>query len=249
MAHNSGNIGDDIQTIAAMRFYPKPASFAYRDNLGSLKQSGRIICNADYSSDNWIPGEQIDALMTSVRIQGRAREYVLENKEKLAKHAPIGCRDFETSKFLMDVGIRSFHSSCLTLTFEPNWKRRNGVYFVDCKVPEAVTEKVNPSKRMEAAHGYLHLYATAKLVITARIHAALPCIAFRTPVVYVHGNGELDGSISDFMDFVPHTTIRDMLNMDMYDLQVFGNTADFDNFLIHCDRQEMIDECKKWANK
>jgi hypothetical protein len=40
MAHNSGNIGDDIQTIAAMRFYPKPASFAYRDNLGSLKQWG-----------------------------------------------------------------------------------------------------------------------------------------------------------------------------------------------------------------
>jgi exopolysaccharide biosynthesis predicted pyruvyltransferase EpsI len=74
--------------------------------------------------------------------------------------------------------------------------------------------ELNPSKRMEAAHGYLHLYATAKLVITARIHAALPCIAFRTPVIYVHGNGPLDGRISDFMDFVPHTTVRDMLTMN-----------------------------------
>jgi hypothetical protein len=116
--------------------------------------------------------------MTSVHINRRAREYVLENKEKLVKHAPIGCRDFETSKFLMDAGILAYHSSCLSLTFEPNWKSRSGVYFVDCKVPDAVTEKVysvshntqvqNPSKRMEAAHGYLHLYATAKLVITAR---------------------------------------------------------------------------------
>jgi hypothetical protein len=127
MAHNSGNIGDDIQTIAAMRFYPKPASFAYRDNLGSLKQPGRMICNAWYGGGDWIPGEQIDALMTSVHINRRAREYVLENKEKLVKHAPIGCRDFETSKFLMDAGILAYHSSCLSLTFEPNWKSRSGV--------------------------------------------------------------------------------------------------------------------------
>jgi hypothetical protein len=66
-------------------------------------------------------------------------------------------------------------------------------------------------------------------------------------VIYVHGNGPLDGRISDFMDFVPHTTVRDMLTMNMYDLQVFGNTADFDNFLMQCDRQDMIDECKEWA--
>ncbi|WP_264821067.1 polysaccharide pyruvyl transferase family protein [Acinetobacter schindleri] len=33
----------------------------------------------------------------------------------------------------------------------------------------------------------LEKYSTAKLVITSRIHCALPCLAMGTPVIYING--------------------------------------------------------------
>jgi hypothetical protein len=37
------------------------------------------------------------------------------------------------------------------------------------------------------AENLLHKYAKARLVITSRIHCALPCLAFNTPVIYING--------------------------------------------------------------
>jgi hypothetical protein len=37
------------------------------------------------------------------------------------------------------------------------------------------------------AEELLHKYAKAKLVITSRIHCALPCLAMGTPVIFVNG--------------------------------------------------------------
>ena len=37
------------------------------------------------------------------------------------------------------------------------------------------------------AEDLLHKYAKAKLVITSRIHCALPCLALGTPVIFVNG--------------------------------------------------------------
>jgi len=41
----------------------------------------------------------------------------------------------------------------------------------------------------DKAEELLYKYARAKLVITSRIHCALPCLALGTPVVFVHGGG------------------------------------------------------------
>ncbi len=43
-------------------------------------------------------------------------------------------------------------------------------------------EKFNEAKRL------LKIYADAELVVTSRIHVALPCLAFGTPVIFVHPN-------------------------------------------------------------
>ncbi|WP_300603509.1 polysaccharide pyruvyl transferase family protein [Niabella sp.] len=43
--------------------------------------------------------------------------------------------------------------------------------------------------RFEYARNLLRRYARAKLVITSRIHCALPCLAVGTPVIFVHGGG------------------------------------------------------------
>ncbi len=40
-------------------------------------------------------------------------------------------------------------------------------------------------ERFEMAESFLEKYATARLVITSRLHCALPCLAFGTPVIFV----------------------------------------------------------------
>jgi len=47
------------------------------------------------------------------------------------------------------------------------------------------------AQRFDMAHAFLEKYATARLVITSRLHCAIPCLAFGTPVIFVeHGFDE-----------------------------------------------------------
>ena len=41
-------------------------------------------------------------------------------------------------------------------------------------------------ERFQLAKKYLDKYARAKLVISTRVHGALPCLAFNTPVIFVN---------------------------------------------------------------
>jgi len=45
----------------------------------------------------------------------------------------------------------------------------------------------NDDEKFAMAEDLLHKYARAKLVITSRIHCALPCLAMGTPVIFVNG--------------------------------------------------------------
>src|SRR6185295_1108834 len=44
---------------------------------------------------------------------------------------------------------------------------------------------LNLSQRLSLAQEYLDEYAQAKLVVTSRIHCALPCLALGTPVLFI----------------------------------------------------------------
>lgn len=46
---------------------------------------------------------------------------------------------------------------------------------------------VTDEQRFKVAENLLEEYSKAKLVITSRIHCALPCLAMGTPVIYVNG--------------------------------------------------------------
>jgi hypothetical protein len=56
----------------------------------------------------------------------------------------------------------------------------------------AITYHVNKTitieKQFEEAQKLLDSYSRAKFVITSRLHCALPCLAFNTPVIFVHSN-------------------------------------------------------------
>lgn len=47
--------------------------------------------------------------------------------------------------------------------------------------------KFTDAEKFKMAEDLLHRYAKAKLVITSRIHCALPCLAMGTPVIFING--------------------------------------------------------------
>lgn len=52
---------------------------------------------------------------------------------------------------------------------------------------------LSDEEKFKLAEDYLNDFARAKLVITSRIHCALPCLAMGTPVIFINGfNSEVD---------------------------------------------------------
>jgi hypothetical protein len=148
----------------------------------------------------------------------------------LRAHQPIGCRDIGTVKLLKAAGIDAYWSGCLTMMFGRNFSRvpdsqRRGVYFVDIHpdveasyIPDRLRRRAirastfPPQVRIDNRvfrwgwlAGFIDMLRTAELVVTRRLHAALPCLGFGTPFVVIP-----DAAISNarhrfsgFLDFLP----------------------------------------------
>lgn len=139
----------------------------------------------------------------------------------LKSQAPIGARDTKTLQFLRDNGVQALFSACLTMTLSlPNVERDNSVLIVDVnataqlkgRVPDHVldgstfyTQKLlgddaeDNVLRFVLAFERLLAYSRARLVITNRLHVAMPCVALGTPVIFVHGK-TLPGGGGNRMD-------------------------------------------------
>lgn len=60
---------------------------------------------------------------------------------------------------------------------------KNSIYIKQ----ELPANTYSDEEKFSMAEDLLHKYARAKLVITSRIHCALPCLALGTPVIYLNG--------------------------------------------------------------
>jgi len=135
---------------------------------------------------------------------------LLEYKDFWKRHEPILCRDINTANKFENIKIKSEFSACLTLTLENTIKERGDeILIVDthCLYPElykelipkdikgkaihlyqSVKKKLDHDEKMKLAQKHLDKLQSAKLVITSRLHTLLPCIAYKTPVVFIHGD-------------------------------------------------------------
>jgi len=76
-------------------------------------------------------------------------------------------------------------------------------------------------QKFAIADDLLKKYAKAKLVITSRIHCALPCLALGTPVIYVNG-------FDSFVDTCRFYGILDLFNRIDVDTKTGKFTANFE---------------------
>lgn len=143
---------------------------------------------------------------------GISTEYLNEySKKELEKYAPIGCRDTGTVKLLNELGVDNYFSGCLTLTIQAdkNIEKKNHICIVDIDekaekyVRDNLSEKheiIKKTHTLDASENsklsweerfnnvkeLLDTYQSASLVITSRLHCALPCLALGTPVLLLY---------------------------------------------------------------
>jgi hypothetical protein len=208
--HHSGNLGDQVQSFAAEQYLPRIDFFTERDHLSTFQHNKKTIL----ITNGWFAHSPETALPASDKIlpvffgfhltkdKNAAERLLTPNAiEYLKRHAPIGCRDRGTQRLLESKGIQTFYSKCLTQTFPKRTKEPNvgKVMVVDAKyvpIPLKIRRKAefitqictdiydNCAKR-EMARSLLEYYKeNASLVITTRIHCAMPCVAMGIPVIY-----------------------------------------------------------------
>ena len=97
-------------------------------------------------------------------------------------------------------------------------------------------------QRMKNVEKTLTLYQNAKLVITDRIHVALPCLALNTPVLFIYYDRNAD-RVATFRDFLVNCTEDEFLKYKSDNL-IFENKKVYLKY-----REELIKKCKTFLEK
>ena len=199
----SRNIGDEIQSLAAAQFLPRVDLFVDREHLDAVKSQEPIalIMNGWFMHTKaWPPSDSIRPAFVSFHVEPESRDLIAKHADYLKQFEPIGTRDRGTAEFLNSIGIKATVTYCLTLSF-PRREREpvNGrVAIVDARdiaVPKSLSRGAvtlrhgirmfADATKLQHARELLAFYRDeVRLVITTRLHCALPCIAMGIPVVY-----------------------------------------------------------------
>lgn len=247
---STDNIGDDIQTYAAIKFLPHIDYFIDRENLSCFvpdkKEYVSMIMNGWFIHNKlaWPPSPYINPLLISMHFKSLEDTDVGDmylkgfGGEFLNQKGIVGARDFETVKRLENNKINAYFSGCLTLTLEKicKVKKKKKICLVDVsnevisKVKESTnyeieilthslnqkeTEKKNINERMQDVENILKKYQQAKVVITTRLHCALPCVALGTPVIVLHKEIFDEDRLGSFFSLFQNYIDEDFLKMDI----------------------------------
>ena len=196
VSYRTRNLGDYIQQLALEQLCPGITLHVDRDNLTPATAWDAdvrwIICGWFSAGAHrpWPPPGRSHKLFIGFHATD-AR--LLPTSAEL----PIGCRDPWTLGLCQRRAIRAWLSYCITLTLPySDVARTEEVLLVD--VPQHVYPSLPPSVaagtrfthcvdpaagNLDHARAALERYARARLVVTTRLHALLPCAAMGTPVV------------------------------------------------------------------
>ena len=163
----------------------------------------------------WPPHPRVVPLLVSMHLSAlrsrrrfwrpspAARLLTPQGREWLSANGPVGARDLATLERLQRRGIPSWYSGCLTLTLPAGVGPREDVV-VACDLPDAhlaALRRYTSSRIVTATHhdastqghvertakaeALLDQYRRARVVVTSRLHCALPCLAAGTPVLFL----------------------------------------------------------------
>ncbi|XP_064387642.1 uncharacterized protein LOC135335898 isoform X2 [Halichondria panicea] len=223
----TANVGDEIQDFPGLQFLPFMDTFLDRDNIIATTkkdQAVTVFFNAWWGDGraSWPPPPNVHPLLVSIHIHLRMAAQWRKNVAYTMERAPIGCRDTGTLKMLTDLHVPAYFSGCMTLMLQVKSKKKtNEIFIVDVKeeyfqmLPKKIRDRGIRVKhnlegkartisqgRFTVAFDIIERYSRAKLIITQRIHSALPCVGMGTPVIFINsdkmpgGGGSKKGSSS-----------------------------------------------------
>ena len=200
---SSQNIGDDVQSIAAARLLPRVDVYVDRERLDAVEGPEPVctIMNAWFMDTHcWPPSPYVNPIFVGFHLTRKAEALIAGNAQYLKRFEPIGTRDRGTAEFLASLGVRAEVTYCLSLTFPRRAKEpANGKVMIvdadDVYIPRVlrrravrVSHKVRimrDATKLQYARDLIEYYRdTASLVITTRLHCALPCIGMGIPTVF-----------------------------------------------------------------
>ena len=147
----------------------------------------------------------------------------------LAAHGPVGLRDTHSRDLLAGHGVDTYFSGCMTLTLTAQTPLPRPGFACVNDLDDAVADFVadqsglpvlrtghlnrhctDPEKRMAIARNLLSIYASASMVVTSRLHCALPSLAFGTPVLFCPTATDVY-RFSGLIDLLRHATREALL--------------------------------------
>jgi hypothetical protein len=205
--YDTANVGDCMQTLALLQ-HVRAKRFVLRDSLRP-EPDCHLIANG-WLSHGPFPRSADFKSIRYVGIHLSAQYRTAAVVDELRHSGPIGCRDTVTYNFLTGQGIPAEFVRCVTLTFPSYAGERSGIVCVDVDEPiirriaikysgkhqiTRMTHDADPlsaacvsdgalMSRLRQAYDNLVVYRTARLVVTSKVHVALPSIASGTPVIY-----------------------------------------------------------------
>ncbi|WP_404934690.1 polysaccharide pyruvyl transferase family protein [Nitratireductor sp. L15S-10] len=198
------NIGDWIQTLAVEQHLPQVDFYLDRDSLNTYQGDECILVMNGWFShcpQAWPPNEKIVPIFHGFHITPEAAEHYRKHLDYFKKHAPIGCRDQSTLDMVKSWGVEAYLSYCTTLTFPTRTKEPDEELVVLVDAPKAAHRVKRWKRKLSIQHevapvsspvqrafakDLLAMYRDkATLVVTSRIHAAMPCMAMGIPTLYM----------------------------------------------------------------
>ena len=146
--------------------------------------------------------------------------------------SPVGARDEATLNLLSSWGVEAYFSACLTLTLQRDKRIRRQEYILAVSISDETFRfikqhtkrkvvRVNPYvdkgidtiEKTKIAEYMLVLYQSAACIVTTKVHAMLPGLAFGTPVLRVDEDETYDPSrYSGLADLVHSVSRSDLVH-------------------------------------
>jgi len=146
------NVGDDVQSVAALQFYPRVDVVIHREYLGRVRVDDevKVVLNGwfMYRPWNWPPPRNVLPLLVSIHLDPYAAWWMLrgDGLAYFKRHEPVGARDLYTLRVLRRRGVSAYFSSCLTLTLDYKFGSlkavKEGNYIVLVDVPDVVSQLI-----------------------------------------------------------------------------------------------------------
>jgi len=257
---STGNLGDDVQTLAAIHYLKKNSitEYTYINREELRLYNGPpvfLLMNGWFTHFQHNFPQTVPMIPIFVSFHCAYESLIADNKDYFKSYEPIGCRDTATVELFKKHGIKAYFTGCLTLTFDKESNKTNTTYLVDINTcwnvehvlfnksayPNAIelshnmydtAIQVNISKRLELATELLNKYRTANLVITPRLHCALPCRAFNTHVQFIHSKYKSEPRFSGLHSILAGSESIDTASITINPSLLTDIVRNFNNCLV-----------------